>query len=454
MKKTYFLVSFFFIIISNSLSYSQDLSLGVASGLNISDIHGNESSGKWVFNPGPVQGISMEYSFLKLLSLKTGVDYSTVYYEYKSYNESGMIYYGVSYPCCSWPSYDYRTLKMNFSSLTIPLQLSLAIPSNPRLSISAGMYYSNVLKYSLEYRSSEKPAMNDLGFVYSAGLTYPVNDRINASLTGRYLIGEKRFIKDMNYRHGSYDISVGLSYKLFAEDIQKHKVADTLEIDRKVTLIYRGGINFSRNNPDSNQGKYSMHSGPSVGFLLNYKWKPKVSFRTGILYSRMGYGFKDSSDYFFRYAGDNNKSYFVDSRVSVDYISIPALVNIYIGKSDRLILYSGPSFGIKLNAICTGTAYSVSKYSSDYIVTETKIYDDIGRKIKGNDFGWLIGAGYTIPVLKILSIELSVQYYQGFSDIYDNSNTPEVNVPAINGKVLRNQSLTLNAGVIVPLYKK
>jgi opacity protein-like surface antigen len=454
MKKVFFLSLFFLAIISNFLVQSQNLSVGVASGLNISDIHGNEADGKWVFNPGPEQVISLDYSFLKLLSLKTGIDYSTVYYEHRTYNEYQMVNTDPLYePCCAWPYYDWRTPKMNFTFLTLPVQISLTIPSNPRLSISAGIFYSTVLKYSLEYMNSEKPAMKDFGYVYSAGLNYPLNDRINATITGQYITGRKQFLDYQNYRHGNYSISMGLSYRLFPGDNKKQMADDTLSLNDRFTLEYVGGINLTRNNPDSYADKYLMHLGPSIGFIVNYKWKPKVSFRAGIFYEKMGYGFKDSSDYFFRYAGDINKEYYVKSSVSFGYISIPALVNVYIGKADRLSVYTGPSFGIKVNSICTGTAYSLIMSSSDYEITETRIYNDIGQNIKGNDSGWLVGAGYSIPVSKKLSIELAVQYYQGFSDIYDNSGTTEINVPAIDGKVIRNQALTFHAGIIVPLYR-
>jgi len=63
MKKYNAIISFVLIIFCYSVGYSQKITTGIYSGVNFSDIQGQDFGGKWESKPGPVQGI-----YLKLVT--------------------------------------------------------------------------------------------------------------------------------------------------------------------------------------------------------------------------------------------------------------------------------------------------------------------------------------------------------------------------------------------------
>ncbi len=82
MRKIESLVIFIILINCFTPVSSQKLTTGYYGGVNISDIHGNSTSGKWKFKPGPVQGLYLDYSFNRIFGFRTGINYSTLYYEH------------------------------------------------------------------------------------------------------------------------------------------------------------------------------------------------------------------------------------------------------------------------------------------------------------------------------------------------------------------------------------
>ncbi len=72
---------FLFFLIVTVQCYSQKFSVGVLSGTNRSDIHGNQTSEKWRAKPGPIVGIFFNYSPNRIVSFQTEIDKLTIYYE-------------------------------------------------------------------------------------------------------------------------------------------------------------------------------------------------------------------------------------------------------------------------------------------------------------------------------------------------------------------------------------
>ena len=182
----------------------------------------------------------------------------------------------------------------------------------------------------------------------------------------------------------------------------------------------------------------------------------KTWFRTGVTLERQGYSMRDSSDVFYLHhvwSAYGYPDYDVDSRVSIDYAVIPALLDFHIGRNETFYLSTGPYFAARLNARCTGTAIQETGSNGSYTVEETTIHDDLTELTRRNDFGWLAAAGVAIPLHGNLRLDIGVEYRHGFSEVLnlESSGFPEPG----NAKdaYIRNSALTLRAGVQVPLYR-
>ncbi|HUS86328.1 MAG TPA: outer membrane beta-barrel protein [Bacteroidales bacterium] len=456
MKQFCALILAFLLSAAFSVSYPQKLSVGFHSGMNLSDIHGNDYSGKWKFKPGPLEGIFIDYSITRDLGVKTGVDFLTVYYEHHPYTN----YFPVAYPASSYYLADifwYYPVRemMNFSFLTLPAQVRITVPSRPQLNLAAGVYYSFVLDSNFDYGySNPGTKKNDLGFIYSAGIAYPMSGRLDALFNVRYMTGRREFFENDGYRHGSADFAFGLAYKIIPGKSDNNNRSGRLDsLNKKIYLTYRGGVNFSWNSCNTYHDNYSLYTGPSLGFNMGFELSPGTYFRTGLSFERQGYALRDSSDSFHRYFIDGDASYDVRTRVSTDYLVIPALLEFYFGNARLFYFNTGPYLGIKLNARCAGTAMSGLSSDGIYKLDKTTVYDDLEQIIKDNDFGWVAGGGLTLPLSGNRMLDIGLQFRQSFIEVYDTSKMPEETRPEHGDVIIRNSSLALQIGLRVPIYK-
>lgn len=453
MKRLCALICVFVAITSNSATYAQELAAGFFSGINISDIHGNNYSGKWKFKPGPVQGIFFDYNPGRIIGFSTGMNYSTNYYEHKFYNYQETVYPAFSSSFLPGPY--IASESMDFSFITLPAQIKLTIPSKPALILSAGVFGSFLQDHNVNsffyYGEVNK---RDMGFIYSAGVSYPFSDDFDILLRARYLTGRKDLIEGYNYRHGSIDFNLGVSFNGFLEGLDKSGISvrtDTSE--SKLRLVYFGGTDLSWNSSGSNSGNYSVSLGPSVGFRLDIPLGKKTEFRTGLSFERTGYSMSDSSDVFYGYNIEDDAEYLVDTKTSIDYIEIPALLKFNIGRLNTFFISTGPYLAIKLNARCTGEAFSDEENSSTYWVVKTTVYDDLEKLIKGNDTGWSFGTGITIPVFGKYNAEIGLQYKTGFRDVFDGSSISGTNQYDNMKVIIRNRAISLNLGLKIPVLR-
>ena len=451
MKSYPCLVCFLLLISSNSVSYSQKISAGVYSGVNFSDIHGQESSGRWYHKPGPVQGLFLAYSFNRYLGVQTGINYSAIYYESKTYfngylNFYPMYAYPYPYP---FPDY-YITDKMDFRFVRVPLMLNFTIPSAVRLDLKAGLFYSHLTNNSThDGYYYPVPVKNDLGYIVSSVISYPINDKFNASFSVGYSKGLHHIYDDTNLKHASSEFTLGLSYNGFLKNKNSQgkarEVTDTL--NRKLTLAYQGGINVSWNTHQADKENYSATMGPSIGFILDYRLDRNTSLQTGVSFERKGYSFRDSSDIYYLGYNVGSPVYDVDSRVEIDYIVIPLLINFNIGK--YLFFNTGPWLGLQVNSRVTGTAYDEFSSGSGYVLRKTVIYDDMEKIIRDNDAGWIFSGGVSLPLKSNYRANISLRYSSGFVNVFDHkaSGYDHYGAPDLS---IRNGTFSLLIGLTIP----
>ena len=449
MKSYSCLFCLLLLIGSNSVSYSQKISAGVYSGVNFSDIHGQESSGRWYHKPGPVQGVYLEYSFNRYLGLQSGLNFTTIYYESRSYYEGYINFFLLnSYPY-PYPDY-YFTRKMDFSFLRVPLMLNFSIPSVVRFDLKAGLFYSHLTnKSTYDGYYDPGPVKNDLGYIFSSVISYPITEKFVASFSVGYSKGWHPIYEGTDLRHASSEFTLGLSYNGFLKN--KNPQASTKHhndtLNPKLTLAFQGGLNVSWNSRQPDRENYSAIMGPSIGFVLDYRLDRNVSLQTGVSFERKGYSFRDSSTIYYLSYHEGSPVYDVDSRVEMDYIVIPLLLNFNIGKS--IFFNTGPWLGLQLNSRCTGTAYDEFNSGSGYVLRKTVIYDDMEKIIKDNDAGWIVSGGVSLPLRNNYRANISLRYSAGFVNVFDQATAgyDHYGAPDLS---IRNGTISLLIGLKIP----
>jgi hypothetical protein len=438
--------------------YSQHFTAGINSGLNFSDIHGQNTGGKWKSKPGPAESFYLGYSFSNSVGIQTGIGYSNVYYEHISYRSYSPVYYDFNPSSDSFiaPVYNYASDKMDFSFLRIPVLFTINIPSTIQFSMKAGLFFSFLQNEGssnyYNYTGDLKPAKHDFGYLFSSGISYPLGNNFNATLNISYLTGRKPFLENYNFRHGSSDLSLGIEYKINTKRKNSGLLAKEISDSSsgKVRVTYQGGIGYSWNSFRPGSKKYLPCTGLSLGFSVNIPLGTGVSFMSGVNFERKGYSLKDSSASFYKYRKDSNPVYVVDSRVLIDYAVIPLLFRFNIGESHKGFVSAGIWLGLKLNARNVGTAYNEMRSVSEYRMAKTVIYDDIERSIKDNDTGWLLNMGRTLSVFNGCKLDLIVQYSSGFRDVYKTGVLDDQQGSADPPHSIRNRTISLLIGFTLP----
>jgi hypothetical protein len=437
LKKTIILAILCFAFITTENLNSQGLSIGAYSGVNISDIHRNDPYGKWKFKPGPIQGVFADYNLNGWIGLSTGVRYLALYYEHRNYYSG--YYYPMYGPSSYWdplssiwqPPYPVR---YDFSMLNIPLQAKLTIPSSPDLFIAAGTYWSFTTDKP-EYMDGGK---KDFGYIINAGISAPLGEVFKANLSTGYSTGRKQF---MSYKHGFYEISLGIAYTGFLND--NRRVREGSDTTGRISIVYFGGVNVAWNG----KGSYTENQGVKAGFMIGIPIGRTAAFRTGLSFEQAGYSLSDSTDHYFAVKSDFKSSYHADTKVTIDYLIIPATFKFNIGKKTPFHVNFGPYAAIKLNARVTGDAVSVLNYGSTYTRTHITVFDDITSFFEGHDLGLTAGAGIDLPFFGKYRSEAGVQYRSGLKNVFSARSNE------YSGIEVMNRSLAFHYGIIIPVKK-
>ena len=439
---------------------AQNFTMGLGSGINFSDIHGTGTTGNWKPKPGPSTGMFFRWSPIPQVGLQTGIDFSTVYYEYHPYvSDPGPEYYPMIEP---WLYPDFGMIQSvpnsNHSFLTLPLQVTLTIPSRPSLTLGAGMYWTAILDrdfYFIRYGNAESGPRNDYGYIFSAMIDYPVTEKFSLFAGCRYLTGRRRFSDVFDYRHGWSDLVAGLSFG-FGGKRGNEPEEEGLEpdVNENLTISWFAGASLSWNTGNIVKDRYSSYAGPSAGFTVDMRLgESSAWFSTGLIMERTGYSMRDSSDVFYRYSKSGPAEYYADTRTSSDYAVIPALFGFRFGRNDILCLSTGPWFAARLNSQCRGMAWNEVTGTDYYRRTEITVSDDITEVTRRNDFGWMAGAGLSLPVGSAAKVNLGVMFRQGIPEVL---NHDKASIPAYvpDGEAfIRNRSLSFQAGLTLPVFR-
>jgi opacity protein-like surface antigen len=451
-----------------SISYSQSLTTGISSGINFSDIHGQDAGGKWCSKPGASEALSVGYSFNKSIGIQTGIGFSTVSYEHRTqYYQYPMIDYYLNSRYSDMliaPFYYLGSSYMDFSFVRIPLLLTVSVPSALQFNMRAGLLFSfakghgsnpNYYYYYNSYYSDYKDfKKNDFGFLFSSGVSYPLNERIDLSLNFNYITGRKKFMEFSAMRHGSSEITMGVNYNFIKkEKLNNNSHSQSDSSSNRVSVTYSAGLNYSWSTFDVGSKKYSSLIGPSLGFSVNIPLGHEVYFKTGVTFERKGYALKDSSESFYRYQERGSQEYWVDTKINTDYAVVPFIISLPLGKFPGVFFNTGPWLGFKLNSKTVGLAYNEITSGSVYRYTKNIVYDDIEKVISDYDIGWLFSGGVSFLAFNDCKVDLSAQFNAGFRDLFNSKVLNDID-PSSNEQKMKLRTMSVHLGITLPSGKR
>ncbi len=424
----------FIALLSVSPVFSQRFTVGILNGINFTQPQGYFTYGKWEVKNGPVAGLFLGWKLTKILSVQSEFNYTVLNYSHKQYNNPGYLYYPPYLSTIYIAPYYYNLdEKWEYSFYRIPLYLKISTPTKLKLELALGGYFSfrdkyEVPDYPISYNfsdimmspatSSEIPPKYDAGLFYSVGLAYPIAKDFNVYLSGRYFSGKRTYIESVAATNGAAELTFGLGYSGFFKSKKVVNLSET-ESDstsHTLTVTPKMGMAITGNSGSDNNNMYSDAIGLSTGLSFIYRFSKHFALQSDLLFERKGYKLKGESNSLFKYTPGGY--YTLDNRLSLDYVTIPMLVNVSFGEKFTLYFNAGIYAAMLINARCTGTAYTTTSTESSYQVYKITVYNDIDGYMKSNDWGWAAGGGLQYPVFKKYKLDLEFRYNQGFSNIY------------------------------------
>ena len=468
-------ILFSFLMIAGSFiqtSFSQNLTVGFLNGTGFSDPHGDFYSGRWKNKPGPVTGLSFNYSLNDHLSIQSELNYTNQYYSFVDkvyYYYQPFTYRGSNVPGINTQTSTAVT-SWDLTFLRLPLFFTISTGTKLKLGFSAGGYISFLLDHDGEmpynYIGPMTDAMNsiymdplnynfsppkiDKGLFASISISYPITEHIIANVNGRYLAGKKRYLDYENIHLGVAEWTAGISYAF----LKNKKGADSPIVTadtstHKLRLQLRSGYAISWNGGANNHNSYLPKSSMTGGISVEWLLDKSFSLQMDILYRRLGYRMKDSSWVFFRYSPNNNSMYLADTRIDLDYLLVPLLLKVKLGGPLSVYFNTGPYFSMLLNASVSGTAYLSSINLNGYSYSKTNVFDRIESYFKPMDAGWVYGLGCKIPFSQKFALDVEVRYEKGDRNVFDSSNFYDQANSKADG-TMHNESLSLILGVNFP----
>jgi len=161
---------------------------------------------------------------------------------------------------------------------------------------------------------------------------------------------------------------------------------------------------------NSSGGIYSK-IGLNAGFFLDYYFKNKIAFCTGLFYSQKGFAVKNSFDLTIGYDYQIKE----EKNVNLDYLDFPLLLKYHFNNgielsgglllsflvSDRVLIESTETY--ETNDSISGNIITITEDNSD-----SEDYDDVVDDREANSLlaGFQVGVSYT---LKRLNFSLNLQ---------------------------------------------
>ncbi|MFN8257398.1 MAG: outer membrane beta-barrel protein [Bacteroidales bacterium] len=419
---------------------AQKFSLGGYSGLNFSNLNNEPTSGKWKSMPGPQTGISANYHISKAFYLNSGLDFYTLYYNYNDYYSGYWWEYLSSkvippyYNSMIMPPYNYYQRDWSLSYLRLPLLLGLKTPGKFSFEFSAGMYYSWLIGDNLRHDQQQFPS-TDYGYIFLHGFTYTFDNNLQIGANLQYFFGREK-LEAIEGKNAATSVCFKLGYRFGGN---QNETSDKDSISPFFFIGYSAGATMSV-NAGTNSSLYKPGAGYNLSLSLIYHKTKGVSFETGLIYQRNSYWLNDSSTNFFIHKPKSNV-YDSETRTDLTYISLPLIINFWIGKKE--IFYAGVGLygAVQTNANVVGDSWTTSNTDSYLVVSKYHVNNSIEGYFYDYDAGWIFNLGFEPRIFSKLKLDFKLRYMGSFKNIYKYDSETEIKL----------KSLSVNAGILIPI---
>lgn len=468
-KLTY---TFVFLLLFSFASFAQNLTIGIESGINFSNINKTLNYDRYVAQPGPVNGIFAQYELGNWFVLQSGINHATFYFSETGRNQyypanlhlySASSYYDPFALSSSlyYPPY-YGSNQSKYSFLRIPLLVKFKTPGKINFEIGGGAYYAFLTNdeyrgkdkdfYSKEYRDENFPPMNDWGWILASSINYNINNKWNVFASGQITTGKEVYFENNEGKIGSTELTIGVGYRPFLGGKYPH-TTDTL--GRKIRVIPHAGINISNTKSSKNSSEYKSSVGFSSGISLSFMFDKNVSLVSGAWYERKGYGLNYSGNNTVIYQPSSNHpaTSTLQSEIQLDYLIFPFMFDLSFGKRIKSNIYFGTYFSLLQNAFSIGEKIETNNYDQGFRVTQNYFNESLDHAYKKSDAGFIFGYRMDVPIRTWADIFISVHQSWGAKNILNGENESNPNTLYSASERMYNNSLSILFGFNIPLQK-
>lgn len=469
MKPTFL---FLFVLIFVLPASAQKFTLGIENGVNFSNLKQTQSNPNFSAQPGPVNGMFVQFEPVRWLVMQSGLNHATHYFAGSGYHNYYPDYYllssssykpEISYSSLAPPSYYYNESK--FSFLRIPLLVKFKIPGRLSAEFGGGAYYAILTNdefrgkdkdiHTEEYRNEQFPPMQDWGWIVASSLNYRITDRWNIFAAGQITTGHETYLENVEGKIGSTELTFGIGYKPFKKGTTP---VQTDSIGKKIKIIPHTGINFSNTHATENEGEYLSTTGLSAGVSLSFPLGTNFSFLTGAWFEGKGYGLDYLGQNSFIYLPpkefENQKVPATTSEVNLDYLTFPFLFELAFGKTFRSNISFGAYYSWLQNTYSQGERIETYDFGEGYRVSKNYFTENLEQWFKESDAGFMLGYRAEVPVCSWVSIFIAANQSFGAINIFEDSENTSSTPPYRSIDKMYNSSTTLMLGLTIPITQK
>ena len=454
------------ILFTSQFVLAQEITLGIESGINYSNIHKTNDNKRFEALPGPVNGVFMKYKLGNWFVLQSGLNHASYYYsEYISYAYYDYLFWGASSyydprfsSIAPYPNYySQQTSKLSF--LRIPLLLKFKTPGRVNFEMGGGPYYAILTNdefrgkdrdiYDEEYIDENFPKMHDWGWIMDSTINYNINSKWNLFANARVTYGKEKYYENVEGKMGSTEFTFGVGYKPFKV---KEYVHSSDSVGKNVSLLPYSGISISRINSQENKSQYKSSVGFSTGVSVKFLIGKQTSVLTGFRYERKGFNLDYQGQYAaFYYPDENSDLTHIKSDVQLDYLTFPFLWDISFGKKVESHLNFGFYFSMLQNAFTEGEQITQNDWGRGYQVTKAYFNKSLDLWFKNTDGGAMLAYRIEFPVLNWGKAFISAEKSIGLKDILNDSEDLMQQYSFVNDEEFYNHSTSIYFGLTIPI---
>ncbi len=399
------------------------IELGIEGGPSLTNLRGPQEKFKYNGIPLGFGGITFQYHFSKMISLKTGLSYDP-----KAFTAT----FEIDKPFSSINGKHSFSRRLDY--LTLPVMIRFQVGKKVRFFVNAGGYLGILLVSSTEgttiqdneyyshtsffsYKSLIKDLHGTSAFDFGAsgglGIGIPIKNRWTISLEARGNLGLANIqnnSSELYQNRGTANtystaLLLGVSYWLNPSDER-----DSFTQSNRFEVGIEGGPNNApfleskHYSYSDGTGHSTIHAMPSYSGGLSFQWNSRkhVSLRTGLMYQKNDYSFTNN----YSNASKKNNS----GKHIIEYLTIPVMTRATFGQKVHFFLNAGLFVSI------------ATRNTETIAATSNKI-----PHFNPINFGAVGGFGMGIPIKKRIELSLEIRSHMAITNSL--SKSPNTNYP-------------------------